>query len=116
MNLSAKDLEPALVEIALREASKSAVAAAAEMHAKIGDRDACGFAWVTVYGVRSNSKLGLLLAKHGFSKSYTGGLELWDPSRHPTQSVSVLEAGARAYAKVLQEELGLKAYSGSRLD
>ncbi len=89
--------------------------AAADMHSKIGERDACGFAWVTVYDVRSNSKVGKLLANYGFRKAYNGGLQLWDPSKHPTQSISVLEAGADAMAKELQA-LGLKAYAGSRLD
>ena len=116
INLTAKELDLTFVEQKLNEAMKSAKAAAADMYAKIGERDCCGFGWVTVYDVRSNSKLGKLLAKHGFSKAYNGGLQLWDPAGYPTQSISVKEAGAYAYAAVLQEELGLKAYGGSRLD
>ena len=118
MNLTVdtKTLDLALVEQTLARASQAAKAAALAMHAKIGERDCCGFAWVSVYDVRSTSKLGKLLAKHGFGKAYNGGLQLWDPSRHPTQSISVLEAGAYAYAEVLVNELGLKAYGGSRLD
>lgn len=108
--MNEKDIKKAVIE-----GIEAAKAAAAEAYEVIGERDACGFAWVTVFGVRSNSKVGKLLAEFGFSKAYNGGLQLWDPSRHPTQSVSVLEAGASAMAKVLQEA-GLRAYSGSRLD
>ena len=84
---------------------------------KLGGRDqfACGFAWVTVHGVRSNSKQGKELAKEGFSKSYTGGLQLWNPSGMYVQNVDTLEAGAEAMAEYLRS-LGLEAYAGSRLD
>ncbi len=80
------------------------------------DQFACGFAWVNVYGVRSNSRMGKTLQSFGFRKSYTGGLQLWNPSGAAVQNVDTLEAGAEAYAQVLKEQLGLEAYAGSRLD
>jgi hypothetical protein len=82
-----------------------------------GGRDggACGFAWVNVYKVRSNSKLGKALAEVGFRKAYGGGLQLWN-KWWPGQSVDAAEHGAYAYAKAMQEELGLDFYAGSRLD
>ena len=105
------------VQDALNEAGIQARTAAKAFYAAHGDRDACGFAWVDVYGVRANSRLGKTLASHGFRKSYTGSLQLWNPSGAGVQSVSVLEAGAEAYAKVLKDKLGLeKCYAGSRLD
>jgi len=105
------------VQDALNEAGIQARTAAKEFLQKYGDRDACGFAWVNVYGVRSNSKLGKALQAAGFRKDYTGSLQLWNPSKAGSQSISVLEAGAEAYAKVLQEKLGLeKVYAGSRMD
>ena len=118
MNLTVdtKTLDLNLVEAVLNEALVASKLAALDMYAKIGERDCCGFGWVTVYDVRSNSKVGKLLAKHGFSKAYNGGLQLWDPSGVPTQSISVKEAGAYAYATILQDKLGLKAYGGSRMD
>ena len=116
MNLTAKELKLDFVEQVLAKALVVSKLAAADIHSKIGERDCCGFAWVSVYDVRSNSKLGKLLAKHGFSKAYGGGLQLWDPAHYPSQSISVKEAGAYAYAEVLVNELGLKAYGGSRLD
>ena len=106
-----------LVQDATNEAAQQARSAAKAFHAKHGDRDACGCAWVNVDGVRSNSKLGKWLAAAGFRKSYTGSLQLWNPSQAGVQSISVLEAGAEAYAEVLKNKLGLdKVYAGSRLD
>lgn len=109
------DLDLTQVEQAVVRGFAAAKTAAADMHARVGERDACGFSWVTVYDVRSNSKVGKLLANHGFRRAYGGGLQLWDPSKHPTQSVSVLAAGASAMAEELKA-VGLTAYAGSRLD
>lgn len=105
------------VQDAVNEAGIQARSAAKAFHAQHGDRDACGFAWVNVWGVRSNSKLGKWLQAAGFRKDYTGALCLWNPSKAGVQSVDVLEAGAEAYAEVLRTKLGLdKVYSCSRLD
>jgi hypothetical protein len=104
------------VQDACNEAAQQARTATKDFLAKNGDHDCCGFAWVTVYDVRSNSKLGKALAGYGFSKAYGGGLQLWNPSGHPTQSITAKEEGAEAYAKVLSSKLGLKAYAGSRMD
>ena len=105
------------VQDALNEAGIQARTAAKAFYDAHGDRDACGFAWVNVYGVRSNSRLGKTLASYGFRKDYTGALTLWNPSKAGVQSISILEAGAEAYAKVLREKLGLeKVYAGSRMD
>ena len=105
------------VQDACNEAAQAARTAAKEFLQKHGDRDCCGFAWVNVWGVRSNSKLGKALQAAGFRKDYTGSLQLWNPSKFPTQSLNILEAGAEAYAEVLRNKLGLdKVYAGSRLD
>jgi len=87
-----------------------------EMYAKIGERDACGFGWVEVYVDRTNSKQAKELIRAGFRKDYKPKcLTLWDPAGVSTQSISVKEAGAYAYATYL-EALGLKAYGCSRMD
>ena len=105
------------VQEACNEATLAAQTAAQVAYVQIGERDACGFAWVNVYGVRSNSKLGKALISFGFRKDYTGSLQIWNPSGHGTQSISVKEAGAYAYAEVLKTKLGLdKVYAGSRMD
>ncbi len=115
--MNAKDFNLQAVQDALNEAGIQARTAAKEALQKYGDRDACGFAWVSIYKVRSNSKLGKALQAAGFSKSYTGALQLWNPSKAAVQSVGILEAGAEAYAQVLREKLGLTdCYAGSRLD
>ena len=111
---------PEQIPMIVAEAESAAHAAADQyFRQELGGRDqfACGFAWVDVYGVRSNSKLGKWLQAAGFRKSYTGSLQLWNPSQAGVQSISVLEAGAEAYAEVLKNKLGLdKVYAGSRLD
>lgn len=96
-------------------AAESAAQAFADRHMAGRDGGACGFAWVNVYKVRSNSKLGKALAEVGFRKAYGGGLQLWN-RWWPGQSVDAAEHGATAYARVIKEELGVEAYSGSRLD
>ena len=113
---TATEFNAALVQDACNEAAIQARTAAKAFYAQHGDRDACGFAWVDVFGVRSNSRLGKTLQSYGFRKSYTGSLQLWSPCGSPTQSISIKEAGAEAYAKVITEKLGIKAYAGSRLD
>jgi len=98
-------------EMAARVAAKQAYTALG------GDRGACGFAWVNIYGVRSNSRLGKTLQSFGFRKDYTGSLQLWNPSKAGVQSLDILEAGAYAYAEVIKSKLGLdKVYAGSRMD
>ena len=90
--------------------------AAQSMYQQVGERDACGFGWVEVYVDRTNSKQAKELIKAGFRKDYKPKcLSMWDPAGIPTQSISVKEAGAYAYAGYLTQ-LGLKAYAGSRLD
>jgi hypothetical protein len=86
------------------------------MYQKVGERDACGFGWVEVYVDRTNSKQAQELIRAGFRKDYRPKcLSMWDPAGIPTQSISVKEAGAYAYADYLTK-LGLKAYAGSRMD
>jgi hypothetical protein len=101
---------------AINEAGIQARTAAKQMLAQRGDGPMCGFAWVDVRGVRSNSKMGKALAAAGFSKAWNGALQLWNPSQAHVQCVDILEAGAHAYATVLRDKLGLNAYAGSRLD
>ena len=107
-----------LVQDAVNEAGIQARTACKQTLAQMGgDRGPCGFAWVNVFGVRSNSKLGKWLQAAGFRKDYTGALSLWNPGKAAAQSIDVLEAGAYAYAEVLKDKLGLeKVYAGSRMD
>jgi hypothetical protein len=100
------------------EAESAAYAAANKFfQEQLGGRDqyACGFAWVSIYGIKGNTKLGKALAACGFRKAYSGGLQLWNPSKFGCQNVDTLEAGARAAADVFKK-YGFTAYAGSRLD
>ena len=101
----------AIVDEAMQEAAK----AAREFHAKHGDRDACGFAWTNIYEVKGNTKLGKMLKAAGVRQDYTKAFQLWNPSKFPTQSLNILEAGADAAAQVFRK-YGFKAYAGSRMD
>ena len=100
----------------IRSGKAIAESAGLAMYQRIGERDACGFGWVEVYVDRTNSAQAKELIKAGFRKDYKPKcLTMWDPAGVPTQSISVKEAGADAYATYLTA-LGLKAYGCSRLD
>lgn len=79
------------------------------------DQMACGFAWVNIYKIRGNTKLGKMLKAAGVKQDYTKAFSIWNPSGMFVQNVDTLEAGADACAKVLRK-YGFEAYAGSRLD
>lgn len=108
------EMIPAIVD----EAREAAYQAAAKFfQERLGGRDqyACGFAWVNIYGVKGNTRVGKALAAQGIRKAYGGGLQMWDPSKFGCQNVDTLEAGAQAAAEVFKK-YGFTAYAGSRLD
>jgi hypothetical protein len=76
----------------------------------------CGFAWVVVKGVRSNSKIGKELLKLGFTRSdYEKGLVSWNPLKLPTQCIDAKSVATGAYAKTFRDH-GINAYHMTRLD
>ena len=75
----------------------------------------CGFAWVNIYGVKGNTKLGRAMKTAGYTKDYTGAYQIYNPAGYGGQSMDVKEAGARAAAKVF-EQYGFTAYPGGRAD
>lgn len=104
----------------LKEAHNLALAAAqratADFLAKHGDRDACGFAWVSSWE-KGNTKVGRAMAALGFRKSYGGGYQLWNPSGSYTQCITAKEEGARAYVDTMKQYFPeLKLSAGSRMD
>ena len=76
------------VQSAVLEAVAEAAKATEDFLAKHGDRDACGFAWVTVYE-KGSTKMGRALIAAGFSKAYSGGLQMWNPSGNWTQCITM---------------------------
>lgn len=103
---------------AVEGARQEAVKAARAAYARIGERDACGFGWVDIYVERTNSKEAKALIEAGFRKSYKAKcLTLWDPAGLPTQSISVKEAGAEAFADFFRNQFPeARIYAGSRMD
>jgi hypothetical protein len=110
MNYTQEQVNQIVAE-AMAEASKAAHA----FYEKHGDRDCCGFAWTNIYSVKGNTKLGKMLKAAGVRQDYTKAFQLWNPSKFPTQSLNILEAGADAAANVFRK-YGFDAYAGSRLD
>jgi hypothetical protein len=110
------DLEmiPAIIE----EAKEAAYIASGDyLVEKLGGKDnyPCGFAWVNIWGVKMNTKLGKAFKAAGLDKDYSGAISIWNPSGVNVQNVDVKEAGAEAAAKVFKK-YGFTAYAGSRLD
>jgi len=106
------------VEEIVAEAKSAAYKAAMEFfYDKLGGRDqfACGFAWVNIYGIKGNTKMGKVLKAAGVKQDYTKAFSIWNPSNMPVQNVDTLEAGAQAAAEVFKK-YGFEAYAGSRLD
>ena len=106
------------VRAIVAEAKSEARKAADEFfQTKLGGQDqyACGFAWVNIYGIKGNTKLGRNMKAAGIRQSYDKAFQLWNPSGMPVQNVDTLEAGAEAAAEVFRK-YGFDAYAGSRLD
>lgn len=95
-----------------KQAAKDAVAAHFAQH---GENMYCGFAWVNIYKIRGNSKIGKFLKEAGVEQDYTRAFSIWNPSGSGTQDMWAKEVGADAAAKVFQN-YGFVAYAGSRAD
>lgn len=102
----------AQVEEIVAEA-KQAAREAAELYfrdvLKGHDQWPCGFAWVDIYGVKGNTKLGKIF------KAINLDQLMWNPANMPVQNMDVLYAGARAAADVLRAH-GFNAVARDRID
>ena len=101
----------------LEKAKQAAVGAAAVRNATLPPEQArgfdCGFAWVIVRPAEGkNTRTDPFMryckgAGEGerldWGRAYGKGWLFWSPAHAPTQSISVHEAGARAFANVLRE-------------
>jgi hypothetical protein len=96
------------------QALESARQASQDYIEKHGEPYYCGFAWVKIR-VKGSTKMGKALKTIGFKLAWDGGLDLWNPSGHNTQSMDVKEAGAYAYAEVMRGH-GIDCYARSRPD
>ena len=112
------------VQMIHTEATSAAKAAVAKMldewtqntgGNQYGEPMYCGFAWINIYGIKGNTKLGKRFKAAGVERSYDGSLQIYNPSGHRGQSMDVKEAGAEAAAQVFTK-YGFKCYAGSRAD
>jgi hypothetical protein len=67
-----------------------------------GELGYCGFAWVNIYGIKGNTKLGKRMKAAGFTKDYTGAYSIWNPSGLGTQCMLTKEQGATRVLVCLQ--------------
>ena len=109
-DLTVEDLQ-ALKAAALQHAQDAALASIAAN----GEMGYCGFAWVNIYGIKGNTRLGKRMKAAGYEKDYTGAYSIWNPSGLGTQCMYTKEQGAYAAAKVFKAA-GFTAYAGSRAD
>ena len=118
------NIQPLEVGYILRKAREQSVKAVDDFRQKwtqgtggnkYGEPMFCGFAWVSVHGVKGSTKLGKALKEHGFKKGYPSGLQMWNPANYNGQSMEVKGAGAKQYAQVLKD-FGFNATYDTRAD
>ena len=101
---------------AIRQEAMDAAKHAALQHLDtVGENMYCGFAWVNIYGVKGNTKLGKTLKAAGIEQSYDKSYQIWNPSGVGTQCMLTKEVGAQAAAEVFVK-YGFRSYMGSRAD
>ena len=104
------------VEAVVLEAYVEAAKATRAYLAAHGDRDACGFAWVEIYGIKGNTKLGKAFKAAGLEKNYNGAFSIWNPSGHGAQNIDTKFEGALAAQKVFEKHGFKRVFAASRLD
>ena len=104
-------------DIVAEAKTEAAIAANKFFQEKLGGRDqfSCGFAWVEIFGIKGNTRIGKVFKAAGIRKSYNGSFQIWNPAGIGVQNIDTLEAGAEAAAAVFKR-YGFQAYAGSRLD
>jgi hypothetical protein len=96
------------------QAKAAANKAATDYLEKHGDTAYCGFAWIEFPSGRD--KFVNWMRKNDIgSKHWKKGWQLWRPADVYTQSMDVNEAGAEAFAEVLNS-YGIQAHPCSRAD
>ena len=118
INTSTTNLNDYTVQdiVLIKEAALQHARDAAQAHLDThGEQAYCGFAWINIYGIKGNTKLGKRMKAAGFEKDYSGAYSIWNPSGLGTQCMYTKEQGADACARVFKAA-GFTAYAGSRAD
>lgn len=101
----------------INSAFQAARTATKQYLATHGDVDACGFVWVSI---RPATKKVAKILKNSYGAEripFEGGLNLWNPSCSPVQSISAKEEGAFAFVNVMREAFPDVTFTvGSRMD
>lgn len=101
----------------INSAFQAARTATKEYLATHGDVDACGFVWVSI---RPATKKVAKILRNSYGAEripFEGGLNLWNPSYSPVQSISAKEEGAFAFVNVMREAFPDVTFTvGSRMD
>jgi len=100
----------AIYEQALASAKK----AEQEYFEKYGEPWYCGFAWVDFPSARTPF-VNWCKKNNVGSKHWNKGWQIWNPANNGTQSMDIKEAGARAFAEVLNSH-GIDCHMSSRAD
>lgn len=103
------------LKLIVEEAKAAAYVSATKHMDTHGEHAYCGFAWVSIYGVKGNTKLGKNLKAAGVEQTWDKSYQIWNPSGLATQCMSTKEAGAEAAAAVFTK-YGFRSYAGSRAD
>ena len=96
------------------EAMTAAKAAEQAYFEKYGEPMYCGFAWVDFPSARTPFVTWCKKNNVG-SKHWKKGWSIWNPAGNYTQSMDIKEAGAQAFAEVMNKH-GIQCYMGSRAD
>jgi hypothetical protein len=106
-----------MISIVAEAKEAAQIAARKFFQERLGGRDqyACGFAWVNIYGIKGNTKMGKVLKAAGVRQDYTKAFQIWNPANMGCQNVDTLYEGAKAAAEVFTN-YGFESYAGSRLD
>ena len=112
MNYTVEELKTIVAE-----AVQAGRVAAADAYAANGnsDWDMCGFAWVSIWNIKGNTRLGKALRAAGVEQSYDRSFQIWGGKFYSGQSITIKERAARAAADVFKR-YGFDASVGSRLD
>lgn len=98
----------------IEEAMKAGQQAEAKHINQYGEDMYCGFGWVEIPNGRS--PFVTFCRKNGIgSKHWRKGWYIWRPTQNCSQSMTVNEIGAQAFAEVLNNH-GIEAFSASRPD